>query len=60
MKITFSKPDGNTAWFICEALEYNSLDGYMMDCVKETSYHRGPSSGAATPPDWQIVSVQEV
>lgn len=60
LRITFQRPDGGSYWVECLSMEYNDLDGYMMEGVHEDKWKRGPATGGHCPSNWQIVNVEQV
>ena len=59
VKVTFQTPRG-TYWAVCMSVEYNELEGYDLDGVREDSGGNGPSTITTVSPKWQIIQVEEV
>ena len=60
LRITFQKPGGGVYWVEGRSMDYNELDGYRIEGVREDSWKHGPATGGYCPPDWRIVRVEQV
>jgi len=61
VRVTFRTESGGMYWAVCEKValvEY--YGGYDLDSVIENSRGTGPATQITTPPEWTVMTVEEV